>query len=447
MAKKKLVLCSSEVNKDAIRREVIDGAEHIIVGSYTLPDNVVMNGGLYPAEEIEKSYKQLERTLAPVEHPKKEGNFVSANDPYAIHNFHAGAYNANVKREGNRIYLEKMINVQEAQKTDRGKRLLDRIKEIENNAKARPIHTSTGLFLEIEPTEGVQTNEQGQEYNWVARNMIFDHDAILLDTIGAATPDDGVGMAINELGDKVSVEKVDITVKPAESSAPQTSAQSVKEQLEAQLESLVTQSWLSIVDLIDDQCIFQTEKGYFQVQYRVDDGTATIVGIPIRTERHVTYSPKVNKDEGDAMKELMLKALADAGITVNSEISDEELMAKYKEALQVNDSSNSDDDGATGDDIATIVANSVSAAIKPLQEEMSGLKAQINADAVREVEQLAKLVANSEKYPGMDEETCKTLPVAKLREMAANCGKGYGLPLNGNQDSGSDGYQETDIPE
>ena len=47
-----LIQCKTLVNKDAVRRESIDGVEHIIVSSATLPDDVVMNGGLYPANEI-----------------------------------------------------------------------------------------------------------------------------------------------------------------------------------------------------------------------------------------------------------------------------------------------------------------------------------------------------------------------------------------------------------
>lgn len=443
---RKLVLCSSAVNKTAIRRETIDGAEHIIVGSYTLPDNVVMNGGLYPADEIEKSYMGLERTLAPIEHPKKDGNFVSANDPYSIHNFHAGAYNANVRREGNRIYVEKVINVQEAMKSDRGKRLLDRINEIETNDKARPIHTSTGLFLEVEKLDAVMTNDAGQKYSWIAKNMTFDHDAILLDTIGAATPEEGVGMAINAAGDKIEVERVEVIVKPVQKEEKQTSVSGIQEQLETLIKPMISHEWLITVDMVEDQYIFETDKGYHQVQFRVSDGTAVIVGIPIRSERTVTYSPKVNEKEGDAMKELILAALAEAGITVNSDISDADLMAEYQKLL-ANQSQGDDESGAASDDVATVVANAVSAALEPVTSELASLKSEIQANADNEKQQYVDLVANSEKYPAIDAETAKLLPLEKLKEMAGNCGAGYGLPLHGNQGSGdSSEFEESEMP-
>ena len=207
--KARMVLCSAKVNPNAIRREQINGVEHIIVSSYTLPDNVVMNGVLYPANEIESGYQSLERTLAPIEHPvNANGEYISANDPDAIHNFYAGAYNVNVTRKDGRVHIEKHINVQEALKTDRGKRLLDRINEIENNDNPRPIHTSTGLFLTIETLKEPRVNENNDEYTMIGRDFVFDHDAILLDSVGAATPEQGVGMAVNSDGMVVGVDRI-----------------------------------------------------------------------------------------------------------------------------------------------------------------------------------------------------------------------------------------------
>ena len=112
LMKRKLIHCLFKINRDLIRRETIDGIEHVVVTSYTMPNNIVMNNGLYPTEEIDKSFKTLERTLAPVEHPKNaDGKFISASDPVAIHNYHAGAFNMNVEKDGDRIRIDKFINM------------------------------------------------------------------------------------------------------------------------------------------------------------------------------------------------------------------------------------------------------------------------------------------------------------------------------------------------
>ena len=67
--KKIMIQCRTVVNKDAVKRISIDGVEHVVISSATLPDDIVMNGGLYPADEIANSFASLELTLAPVEHP------------------------------------------------------------------------------------------------------------------------------------------------------------------------------------------------------------------------------------------------------------------------------------------------------------------------------------------------------------------------------------------
>lgn len=206
-----MIQCVSGVNKDAVSRTSINGVEHIIVESFTLPDDIVMNGGLYPAAEIEKSFASLERTLAPVEHPEDaNGNFISATDPESIHNFHAGAFNMNVTRENGRVRVEKHINVQEAMKSDKGLRLLDRINELETSTDPRPIHTSTGIFLVPVEFETPQTNAAGDEFTWAASEMVFDHDAILLDSVGAAQPHQGVGMAVNAKGEECGVQRFEL---------------------------------------------------------------------------------------------------------------------------------------------------------------------------------------------------------------------------------------------
>jgi len=81
MYKQKLIFCSQKVNKQSIRRENRRGVEHVIIPSFTLPPNIVMNGGLYPSDEVEKSFVSLNRTPVTIEHPELDGQYVSANDP------------------------------------------------------------------------------------------------------------------------------------------------------------------------------------------------------------------------------------------------------------------------------------------------------------------------------------------------------------------------------
>ncbi|MBG0618666.1 hypothetical protein I4P18_01440 [Enterobacter roggenkampii] len=185
---------TTKVNSQSIRRETYNGREHLVLPSYTLPANVVMNGGLYTQEQIDAHYKGLEGTLAPLGHPQVNGLFVSAFSPEGINVGHIGAWNRNVKKSGNRIYLEKWVDVARASQSEGGKELLERVAAIERGEDVPPIHTSVAAFLDqLEPNE--QQRATGAE--WVAKIYSMDHDAILLHEVGAATPEQGVGLMVN----------------------------------------------------------------------------------------------------------------------------------------------------------------------------------------------------------------------------------------------------------
>lgn len=181
-----------------IRTEKLNGRDVIIVPSATLPDDIVMNGIQYPKAEIAASYKGLERTPAPLGHPTINGKFISATDPEGINLGWIGAWNANVRQEGGRVLLDKIIDVERANESEKGRRVLEAIK---NN---KPIHTSTGLLCNLEEV----TNGDALGYKQIARNMVWDHDAILLDEPGAATPEQGVGMMVNSKGEHEEIKVI-----------------------------------------------------------------------------------------------------------------------------------------------------------------------------------------------------------------------------------------------
>jgi hypothetical protein len=174
-----------QVNNAEIRKETRNGREHWVIPSYTLPDNVVMNGGLYTREEVDKHYLQLNHTLAPLGHPKLDGEYISAKHPMAINTNHVGAWNEAVERKGNRIYMEKWIDIEYALQTNQGKELIQAIE------KQEPIHTSVAVYAERQLTP----NAAG--YQWKAKIVAMDHDAILIGEPGAATPEQGVGLFVN----------------------------------------------------------------------------------------------------------------------------------------------------------------------------------------------------------------------------------------------------------
>lgn len=204
MTTKTRINLSVLANTLAVRKEKLNGRDVLIVPSATLPDDVIMNRIKYPAAAIEKSYKQLENTPAPLGHPKIGNNYVSARDPQAINTTYVGAWNANVRREGGKVYLDKIVDIEVANRTEEGRALL---KAIENKEK---IHTSTGLIATLSPVANAK------DYDSEVVDMFFDHDAILMGEIGAATPEQGVGMFVNSAGETEELAVINSSVDFAE---------------------------------------------------------------------------------------------------------------------------------------------------------------------------------------------------------------------------------------
>jgi len=185
-----------------------------------------------------------------------------------------------------------------------------------------------------------------------------------------------------------------------------------------------------IEELFEDDVIFHAQEELFTVPYRVDGGIVTIVGIPTPVERIVSFEPKVNT-KGEAMKDMILNALKEAGIPTEG-LDDDALFAKYNEHLEANQISG---DGNEADSDGQAIADVVSNAMKPIVEKLDSLEGQINANADADVEKYADIVANSGKFPGLDADSAKALGLDKLKEMAANCGHAHGVsPIIANVD-------------
>ena len=183
-----------------------------------------------------------------------------------------------------------------------------------------------------------------------------------------------------------------------------------------------------IEELFEDRVIFWSGDQLFEVPYLIDSNDiATITGIPIPVERVVEFIPMTNQATGEAMKDLIINALKAAGVKTDG-LSEDQLLAEYSK-IQANavpsgdtptgDSANDADD----DSPAAIIAN----AIKPLVDKIDGLEIKLNAAGDEELNRLAEIVGNSDKYPGIDADDAKKLGLEKVKAMAANCQFAFGL--------------------
>lgn len=336
----------SVANTAHARKEKRNGRDVLIVPSATLPDDVVMNGILYPAAEIERSYTTLNRTPAPLGHPTINGQFVSAKDPEGINIGYVGAWNENARREGGRVLLDKVIDVEVANRSEGGKRVLAAIEA------GDAIHTSTGLLCMLH--DNPDTDKTAPRY--VARDMEFDHDAILLDEPGAATPDQGVGMLVN--GQQIDV------------------VNSVLEWADRDLD------WglLSVLDSVERR-------------------------------RKAGFVEK--------LKALILKALGDEPQPATEEedmaINDEQFKGLE---TQVNALDAKIGALPTADALAALVKNAVDEAMKPVAALATQVEALSNSAKATEDAERAALVQRVINAKTLSEASAKALPTEALRELA-----------------------------
>lgn len=403
----------NRVDAAAIKVEQIDGEPHLIIPSYTLPDNVVMNGGLYPKAEIDKAWMTLEGTFAPIGHPiDSQGNWLPAASPLAINNFHGGAWNRNVRRDGHRVYAEKVVNIAYAQKTEPGKRLLEAVRYNAETGQAlgpeKPIHSSTGLTLHQDFNVPA-----GSPHKWVATNMRLDHDAILLDEPGAATPDQGVGLLVN-CSDAVKVQNLS-----------EDTANARREALDQAIRTRFgNEAWVR--DFDQRQVVYRMPDGNYQLDYSLTEaGTIELNGDPVAVKEKTSWVATVIANLWDRV------APSKAPITTNQPGEDEH-MPLSQEDLQA---------------IGALIGNSITPlterldkqgeAITSLQTNTDQLTAQMKTNAEQQVAADKALVAEKHGQAIAD-----SLPVDKLAEIAnaLRSGEGgEGLPNGQRQNNNEQG--------
>lgn len=349
----------STANAKKAKREKRNGRDVIVIPSATMPDDVVMNGIMYPADEIEASYQTLNRTPAPLGHPTINGKFVSARDPEGINLGYIGAWNENPHRKDGRVHLDKVIDVEVANRSEGGKAVLAAID------KGEPIHTSTGILMEVEAV-----NDEDAGYEQIARNMLFDHDAILLDEEGAATPEMGVGIFVNSKG-----EPEEITVINS-----------------------------SLTDMLDQEIDFA---GHRLVE-------------ALTRRQHASMWERI--------KSAVMEAVAGSEREPSDNQETEQMTVTKEQFDELSAKVNTLSEAVSDERLGKTIAEAVGNAVKPLTDNLAEIQA--NQKAKEEAEK-AELVTKIVKANLMGEEAAKELTLNAARELAKKAEPGKAAGLNG----------------
>lgn len=314
-------------------------------GTYTIRevcgavDDIVMNAMLYPADQLALAAPGLSGKPAPAGHPKNaDGQFISALNGEALQSAYIGSVCVNARHEGGRTLVDVVVNAKQAQASESGAKLLERLDAAIAGTNTEPIHVSTGLLCEVVNASG---ESRGKKYQRIATNIVYDHLAILLNgEAPAGTPDDGVGMFLNAAGEQEPIEAVRSSDEPEDRRITGWKAWLQRligngvdvsfDQITSSLYPLLPEgAWLR--EVFDRYAVWCDRDGrMYRQDYTVSsDGSVAFAGTAVEVRRKVTYEQiTTNREDQDAMKDKIVAALNAAGVKTEG-MSDEQLLVAY----------------------------------------------------------------------------------------------------------------------
>ena len=155
------------------RKEVLNNRPHLVTTMVSIEGDSVMNRLFYPLGEVESAFNQLDALPAPAGHPKVGDKHVDAFHPLAMNAFNVGAFVKSPTMSGNQVINEIWIDIEVANKDERGKEFMRRIQ------KGERVGVSTGLNADVSNESG---EHNGKPFRGSVSNIKFNHVAFLLET-------------------------------------------------------------------------------------------------------------------------------------------------------------------------------------------------------------------------------------------------------------------------
>jgi hypothetical protein len=153
----------------------------------------------------------------------------------------------------------------------------------------------------------------------------------------------------------------------------------------------------------------------FDQKYLISDKVVTLVGDPVEVVRKPTeYEVKTN-GETNPMKEKMIAALNAAGVKTEG-LTDDQVWDAYNQQMQKKEGGGDPGQAQINSDAITAAVN---LAIKPLTDEISTLKTQLQANAESDLK--TKRDAVKAKFSFMTEAAINSLAGEALNDMYSQC--------------------------
>lgn len=294
------------------------------------------------AESIQKTVLGWNGRPVVIDHPQLNGSYVSANNPEVLETELVGQiFGARV--EDDKLKMEAWIT--NASLDNESSRISDTLKRV---CDGEVVELSTGFYADIRAYSG---KHEGESFSGVLENIVPDHLAILSDSIGACSIEDGCGtnrvnqrFNATEPPDRVNCSCQDPSPYQAvlESLKPFTTFRDIEAGLEGILGQLYQTSWFYIVAVSEDYVVYWTGDGMFSRDYSLaSNGQITLGDERTRVRPDTNFVPLQQKD---SIMEELINELISNELTKFTEDDREFLSEQTEERLNTFIPNQIDDD-------------------------------------------------------------------------------------------------------
>jgi hypothetical protein len=175
-----------------VERKKLHGKDHLVVPVILMVEGVRSGSRgplLHLIEDLGRYPDSWNGMPVVINHPKKDGAYISANSPEVIEEQAIGkVFNTHVL-DNSKLAAQVWLEEERLRKIS-----LEVLKHIE---KGKPLEISVGIFNDEEQEPG---DYKGEHYDAIARNHRPDHLALLPGSVGACSLVDGCGIRVNTEG-------------------------------------------------------------------------------------------------------------------------------------------------------------------------------------------------------------------------------------------------------
>lgn len=385
----KTVIINSKVSRSKIEHTDTD---YILKGIPITVNESVMNGVLYSRADNEAGMASIVGKPITIDHPTDaNGSFISALEGEGLKKFYSGGIVTNYYEKDDIWYVDAEINKAMLAAQNGGSALKEKL-----DSKS-DLGVSTGLTIEYNEISGV--NPAGKKYKRVAKGQFYNHLAAVNNPAGGRMTtavfnsentqeiDFSEMLSNSKQENKNLVNKLFDMIR--ELVGNESSFNDTDSLIRAKLRTERTtrpDEYLHPSETYPNFFIYEKAGTMLKQAYLLEEGVITFVGEPKAVVKDVDWKEiksDLNTNEDNAMRTEMLAELKVKGITVNSEITDTELMAKYKESLTANSAA------GTGDSKLLDAINALTAKVDAME------KTKLTAEEEAKAKKAKELAANS----------------------------------------------------